>query len=181
MERGRTDQAKDAAAGFRALFDGNFVFVWNSLRRLGIGEADREELVNEVFFRVYKAIDQYDPERPVRPWLLAFAARVASEHRRLARHRSEILDSGPEAVAPTTAAESGLEQAEQRAILAEALDTLDDDKRSVFVLHDLEEMITADIARALGVPEGTVSSRLRAARAELGSAVRRIRARRKGS
>jgi len=165
------------AATFRALFDENFGFVWNALRRFGVAEAEREDLANEVFFRVYKALDQYDPQRPARPWLVAFAARVASEHRRLARHRYEVTTDSVEAGAPASAPEGAIERAEQRAILAEGLDALDPDKRVVFVLHDLEEVATPDIARALGIPEGTVSSRLRAARAEVLAAVKRIRAR----
>jgi RNA polymerase sigma-70 factor (ECF subfamily) len=174
-------QAQDVAAVFRALFEENFGFVWNALRRLGVAEADREDLANEVFFRVYKVIDKYDRTKPARPWLMAFAARVASEHRRRARYRAEVSHESPEAPAPSSAPENALVRAEQRAILAEAMDALDPDKRTVFVMHDLEELTTADIAEALGVPGGTVSSRLRAARSELMAAVHRIRARKGGA
>jgi RNA polymerase sigma-70 factor (ECF subfamily) len=180
IDRDTSRQAQDVAAVFRAIFEQNFGFVWNVLRRLGVADADREDLTNEVFFRVYKAIDSYDPARPARPWLIAFASRVASEHRRRLHTRGEVLGERDDAPAPTSAPENALERAEQRAILAEALDALDEDKRVAFVLHDLEETTTGDIAKALGVPEGTVSSRLRAARAELLAAVRRIRARRRG-
>jgi RNA polymerase sigma-70 factor (ECF subfamily) len=179
MTADTTRQVGEVAATFRALFDENFGFVWNALRRLGVAEVDREDLANEVFFRVYQAIDQYDRTRSPRPWLVAFAARVASEHRRLAHHRREVRGEAVEAVAPSSAPENALERAEQRAVLAEALDGLDDERRTVFVMHDLEEITTADIARALEIPEGTVSSRLRAARAEALAAVKRIRARRR--
>ena len=182
MDRDPARQAFDVDAAFRAVFDENFGFVWNALRRLGVAEADRGDVANEVFFRVYQAMNIYDPARPARPWLFAFAARVASEHRRRAHHRSEVLGDTADAAAPSSAPENALERAEQRAILAEALDALDDEKRAAFVMHDLEEMTTADIASAFGVPEGTVSSRIRAARAQLTDAVRRIRARaRKGT
>jgi RNA polymerase sigma-70 factor (ECF subfamily) len=181
IDRDAPRQEGEMVARFRALFDENFRVVWNALRRFGVAEADREDLANEVFFRVYKAIDQYDSGRPARPWLVAFAARVASEHRRLARHRHEVPGEGVEPRAPSSAPESKIERAEQRAVLAEALDTLDDDKRVVFVLHDLEEVATPDVARALDLPEGTVSSRLRAARADLLIAVKRIRARKGAS
>ncbi len=163
------------AAVFRALFTENFGFVWNVLRRLGVAEADREDLANEVFFRVYKTLNTYDPARPARPWLCAFAARVASEHRRLARHRVEVLgDAAPNAEAPSSAPEHALDRARQREILAEAMDTLDADRRAVFVLHDVEELTTSQVAEALGIPDGTVSSRLRSARADLAAAVRRL-------
>ena len=60
-----------------------------------------------------------------------------------------------------------------------AMDALDLDKRAVLILHDLDGESVPDIARALGLPEGTVYSRLRAARAEFTAAVARVR--RKGS
>ncbi len=174
MSQPTTRQVEEVAVVFRALFSENFGFVWNVLRRLGVAEADREDLANEVFFRVYKAIGTYDSARPARPWLCAFAARVASEHRRLARHRAEILGEQPDAAAPSSAPENALDRARQRELLAEALDTLDADRRSVFVLHDLEELTTAEVAQALGIPDGTVSSRLRSARADVAAAARRL-------
>src|SRR5262249_10243156 len=140
IEKEPSRQAGEVAAAFRALFEQNFGFVWNALRRFGVAEGDREDLANEVFFRVYKAMDQYDKTRPPRPWLLAFTARVASEHRRRAHHRREVLGDPPDAPAQESAPEGGLERAEQRALLAEALDALDHDKRAVFVMHDLEEV-----------------------------------------
>ena len=176
MNRDDARQAPEVDATFRAIFEANFAYVWNALRRFGIADADREDLANEVFFRVFKALDKYDPARPARPWLLAFAARVASEHRRLARSKHEVLDEAPDRPAPTSAPENALERSAQRAVLNEGLATLDDDRRTVFVLYELEEMTTSEIARTLEIPEGTVSSRLRTARADLAAAVRRIMA-----
>jgi RNA polymerase sigma-70 factor (ECF subfamily) len=61
---------------FDSLFDAELDYVWNALRRLGVREADLDDEVNEVFLRVHRQLAQYDPSRPVRPWLFAFAARV---------------------------------------------------------------------------------------------------------
>src|SRR4051794_8035905 len=83
------DPRNDSA--FRALFDANASYVAASLARLGIGPSDRDDLVVEVFVRVHRELARFDTSRPPRPWLFAFAARVASEHRRLARHRREVL------------------------------------------------------------------------------------------
>lgn len=161
---------------FRSVFDAHVAYVRASLGRLGIAPSDGEDLAVEVFVRVHRELDRYDASRPIRPWLFAFAARVASEHRRLARHRREVLGDGPEGVASTAAPDHGLEVADTRRLVERALDALDDDKRAVFVLHALDDTPVAEIARALGIPEGTAYSRLRAARLELTSAVRRLQA-----
>src|SRR5205085_2617797 len=84
------DSAASAQDRFRKLFDAHVSYVAASLARLGIREADRDDLVSEVFVRVHRELDRYDEARPFRPWLFAFCARVASDHRRLARHRAEV-------------------------------------------------------------------------------------------
>ncbi|MDB4935801.1 MAG: polymerase sigma factor RpoE [Labilithrix sp.] len=161
------------ALSFRQIFDAHVSYVAATLARLGVDERDRDDLVSEVFVRVHRGLAAYDPLRPMKPWLFAFAARIASEHRRLARHRREVfedVDVASSALGPDQA----LEQHEARRLLERALAELDDDKRAVFVLHDLDDTAVPEVARALGIPEGTAYSRLRAARAELAATVRRL-------
>ena len=67
-----------------------------------------------------------------------------------------------------------IERRQSRQLLERALAELDEGKREVFVLHDLDETPVPEVARALGIPEGTAYTRLRAARAELTAAVRRL-------
>lgn len=161
---------------FRRMFDAEAAYVAASLGRLGIAPSDRDDLLVEVFVRVHREIARYDTSRPVRPWLFAFAARVASEHRRLSRHRREVLGDEIELVAPASdAPDRRLETDTARQLVEQALEALDDDKRAVFVLHDLDDTPVPEIARALSIAEGTAYSRLRAARAEFTSAVRRLR------
>jgi RNA polymerase sigma-70 factor, ECF subfamily len=160
-------------ARFRALFEKELSYVWTSLRRLGIAEREREDLANEVFFRVYRRIDEYDEARPIRPWLFAFAVRVAAQHRRRAQSRLERLGDDTD-VADLAAAprdESGSADAE---LVYRALDTIGMERRAVLVLHDLDGHTAPEIAAALSIPEGTVYSRLRAARADFTAAVRRL-------
>jgi RNA polymerase sigma-70 factor, ECF subfamily len=159
---------------FRAIFDGHAAYVVASLGRLGILPGDRDDLVSEVFVRVHRELPHYDRERPIRPWLFAFAARVASEHRRLARHRREVLGEVPPTASTDPTPEHALEQKDAARLVNQALDVLDSDKRAVFVLHDLDDTPIPEIARALGIAEGTAYSRLRAARAEFTAAMRRI-------
>jgi len=158
---------------FDRLFSEHFTYVWNALRRLGVREGDREDLAQEVFVRVHRALPTYDDGRPPRPWLFAFAFRVASDYKRLARHRAEASADVEDRPAEGAAADESLDAARRRAMLERGLDALDLPKRAVVVLHDLEEMPIPEIARTLEIPEGTAASRLRAGRVELAAAVKR--------
>lgn len=160
---------------FQQLFEQEFTYVWNALRRLGIGETDREDLVQEVFVRVHKALPTYDATRPPRPWLFAFAFRVASDFRRLKRNQVEIPRPA-EVDIPSTgpAPDEALDDFQRRARLHRALDTLDLDKRAVIVLHEMEGLPIPEVAQVLGIPVGTASSRLRAARAKLMEVLRTV-------
>lgn len=159
---------------FRRIFESEAPYVWRSLRRLGVHDADREDLMNEVFFRVHRALDAYDDARPLKPWLFAFAVRVAAQYRRLARHRRETPhDDAAEPASTMTPPDESLELAERRALVLSALESLDLDRRAVLVMHDLDGTPAPEIAHALGLPEGTVYSRIRAARKDFAVAVAR--------
>ncbi len=167
------ESSRACSLDFRQVFDGHVGYVAATLGRLGVDDRDRDDLVSEVFVRVHRSLSSYDMARPMKPWLFAFAARVASEHRRLARHRREVfaeVDMATSDLAP----DETIERRQARQLLERALAELDEGKREVFVLHDLDETPVPEIARALGIPEGTAYTRLRAARAELTATVRRM-------
>jgi RNA polymerase sigma-70 factor (ECF subfamily) len=98
--------------------------------------------------------------------------RVASEHRRLARNRFERVGGDEDAASRASAAPDG--PLEARDLVERGLSGLDIDKRAVFVMHHLDEQTIPDVARALGIPEGTAYSRLRAAREAFTATIRRI-------
>jgi RNA polymerase sigma-70 factor (ECF subfamily) len=172
---GKVQATTGATRAFQDIFRSEYGYVWHSLRRLGVAERDSDDMANEVFVRVHQRLATYDPDRPIKPWLFAFVARVAADYRKLARHRRELL--GEEGAEPRVeaVAETQLEGRDERALLACALDTLDLDKRIVLVAHDIDEQSAPEIARSLEIPLPTVYTRLRTARAELASAVRRLR------
>jgi RNA polymerase sigma-70 factor (ECF subfamily) len=167
--------AKDDGARaerFRAVFERELDYVWTSLRRLGVPDRDIEDVAHDVFLEVYRRLDMYDPSRPIRPWLFAFAFRVASEHRRRAYVRRETLDLGIEAV-ERVEPEQSLDRAQQRALVTRAIERIDIDRRAVFILYELDEVPMKDIAESLGIPLHTAYSRLRVAREEFAAAVKR--------
>ena len=164
-----------AAPEIGAVFDEHFDYVWNTLRRLGIREADIEDLAHEVFLKVHGRLVDYDAARPMRPWLFGFAYRVAADHRRLARHRLEVLGAPVEAVDPVRPADEHIAANEERALVEAALAELDLDRRAVLVMHDVDEIPVPAIAQELGIPVNTAYSRLRLARNELAAALNKQR------
>lgn len=144
--------------------------VWRVLRRAGMSPADADDGSQDVFW-VLARRHRDVPERSERAFLVSTALRVASDRRRSKWHRSSwsTLDESMEGaeVRPDEQADAR----RQLARLDEALQTLNDAERQVFVLMDVEEFSKSEAADALGIPEGTVASRLRRARLALNEAL----------
>ena len=171
--------ASRPALGFRALFDEQFSYVFHTLFRLGVRRPDLEDVTHEVFVAVHRALDDYDPERPLRPWLFGIAFHVASDYRRRAHHRREASeDRAAEPIDARPLADELLAAEQARRLLVEALDELELDRRAVLMLHDLDGHTVPEIAHALSIPLNTAYSRLRLAREQLRGAVKRLRLRR---
>jgi len=171
--------AETARPSFRHVFDAECAYVWTTLRRLGVPERDVEDVAHETFLRVASHLDEYDPSRPLRPWLFVFALRMARDYRRLARNKYESVGhAGEVAETSAPAADELLAARERHELVLAALDALDWDKRVVFVACELEERPVAEIAEALGIGRNTAASRLRLARADFTAAIRRLALRR---
>jgi len=170
-----------AVPNLSAIFDTHFDFVWSTLQRLGVREADLEDLAHEVFLKVHARMDDYDPSRPIRPWLFGFAYRVAAGHRRLLRHRIEVYGRDVEPVDPVRLPDESAEADEERALVRLALEAVDFDRRAVLLLHDGEDVPVPAIAEQLGIPVNTAYSRLRVAREEFEARIRSLRKRRRAS
>ena len=164
---------EDLRPDFRSIFDREFSYVWTSLRRLGVAPRDLEDVTHDVFVEVFRNFDRYDPARPVRPWLFAFAFRFASDYRRLVRHRVEIYQE-PVGASATPAADEVVAARELRALIAKALDSIDLVRRGVFILHEFDARPMAEIAETLGIPLNTAYSRLRVAREEFTTSFRML-------
>ena len=160
---------------FDAIFDHEFSYVWRTLGRLGVADADREDLANEVFFRVFRRLPTLDLDRPIRPWLFATALRIASSYRRLARNRFETGGELPETPDTAPGADETMERREAQDLVDRGLAALDIEQRAVFVLHEMDGFAMPEIAAALDIPLNTAYSRLRLARARFAATVRRIK------
>ncbi|WP_437730556.1 RNA polymerase sigma factor [Sorangium sp. So ce1335] len=169
---------------FEALYDEHFAFVWRSLRRLGVTDAALDDAVQDVFLVVHRRLAEFEGRSSMKTWLFGIVLRVARTYRRAALRRgprghAAEAPADPEAVAgpETDQPDARTEQAEAVRILHELLDDLDEEKREVFVLAELEQMTAPAIAEVAGINVNTVYSRLRAARHDFEQAVLRHRAR----
>jgi RNA polymerase sigma-70 factor, ECF subfamily len=168
-------------AQFRRVYEQELTYVWTTLRRLGVAERDLEDVAHELFVTLYPRLGEYDASRPLRPWLLAFAFRIASDYRRRKSRHPETSHDEVEIVDPARAADERLGAEQDRALVLEALETLGPDRRAVFIMHEIDEFTVPQIADALAVPLNTVYSRLGRARTDFVEAIRRLNARRRRS
>jgi RNA polymerase sigma-70 factor (ECF subfamily) len=150
---------------FEQIYRTHHDFVWRTLRRMGVNDRDAMDARQKVFLIAHRSLSSFEGRSTVKTWLCGIALRVASDYRRSAVSRREVL------VADVPLGEScqaeqlrRLEERERIATLDAVLSELPVDQRTVFVLFELEELSGEQIAALLDVPEGTVRSRLRLAR-----------------
>ncbi len=126
-------------------------------------DGDAEDAVQEAFVKAHAALGRFRAGSPFRPWLLRIVANEARNRRRSAGRRAGLAlrsaeDRRPDDAAPSP--ESAVLAAEQRAWLLAGLNALRDDDREVIAARYLLELPAAEAAEVLGVPRGTVKSRL---------------------
>ena len=157
--------------GAAELYRAHADFVVRFLARLGVEASDIDDLVQEVFMTAHRRGGFRTGDARPTTWLAAIATRVASTHRRTNRRRRTDPDSAAyRAAAPTPGPDEAAGSREALGLVQRALDSLDQDKRAVFVLFELEGQSCDAIADSFGVPTGTVYSRLHAARKQFRAA-----------
>lgn len=156
---------------FETLYQTHFARVWRSLQRFGVPEEQLDDAAQEVFIVLLRRRDDFEGRSSVETWIYGVAFNVAQNARR-ARRRSPAVEPIQDGLAAEqlSPAEAAI-VSQQRRVLAHLLDQLDDDKRAVFVLAELEQRAAPEIAEILSVKLNTVYSRLRAARAQFALAV----------
>ncbi len=168
-------------ATFEAAYREHFAFAWRALRRLGVPERDLGDAAQDVFVVVHRKFHEFDFARPLTSWIYAICLRVASDRRRSAATRHELLTEESEvAEQPERASVAHAERqqhAERRALLEAALGEMSLEQRAVFTLFELEGRTGEEVAVVLDVPAATVHSRLRLAREVFRRSIERHRAR----
>jgi RNA polymerase sigma-70 factor (ECF subfamily) len=140
---------------------------------------EAEDLTQDVFLKLFKSLDTFDRRANFQTWLTSVSRNLCIDHYRSVRRERETMNRtvDPDTltpVAPTASPQAVLEQQDRVALLRAALDRLTPPLRTAVMLRDIQELTYQEIADRLGLPEGTVKSRINRGRAEL---ARQIRAR----
>jgi len=171
-----TSKRGPAAVRLRGMVETYFDFAWRALRRLGVPESSIDDAVQQVWIVAARKLDDIAPGQE-RAFVFGTALRVASDARRAQSRRLESPHHDEiDAMDPAPSQDEALDDRRARAILDDVLSTMSDELRAVFVLFELEEMSTAQIAQMLEIPVGTAASRLRRAREEFRQIVKRRKA-----
>ncbi|HEX2872873.1 MAG TPA: sigma-70 family RNA polymerase sigma factor [Polyangiaceae bacterium] len=158
----------------RAVFAAEFSWVYRTLQRFGVRSADLEDLTHDVFVVFHARRGEFDASRALKPWLMGIAFRVASDYRRRASHRNELLQEPEEQPDSKPNPELATERARSRELLLRGFETIEPDRLAVLLLHDVDGVAAPQIAEALGIPLNTAYSRLRLARRDLAKAVAQL-------
>lgn len=159
---------------FRELFEREMGFVYNSLRRLGIRSAELPDATQEVFTTVAALLPDYDPERPLRPWLFGITYRVGMRYLGVAHRRREVPSEIPDAPDSAPGAEAQVVQRETQDLARLALAKVEPTRRAVLILSHFEGLSVPEIAESLSIPVNTAYSRLHRGRQELAEAARKL-------
>jgi RNA polymerase sigma-70 factor (ECF subfamily) len=167
--------ARQDVPPFAEVFRTYSPFVWRVLLRLGVAEADIDDVAQEVFLGVHRNLPRFEGRCSLRTWVYGICHRRAVDYRRRASVRPELYSDDPPEQGVAASQEQGLVLSQARAQLALVLDGLDEEKRTVFVLFDIEGVPMDEVAEIVGCPLQTAYSRLYAARRKVEATLVRLR------
>ena len=168
------------STAFRELYEQRYAFVWSVLRRLGVPERDVEDLLQDVFVIVHRRLGDFEDRSAKSTWLYAIAVRVYWNYARRQQRRIPLATESANAMPildTSVGPERFAEQKEASALLEELLGSLDHDKRTAYVLAEIEGLSAPEIAAVTGANTRTIYSRLRAAKQLVEASAKRVVAR----
>jgi RNA polymerase sigma-70 factor (ECF subfamily) len=169
-------RAPDDDGRLREMVTLHFDFVWRTIVRLGVPRAEAEDAAQQVFIVASRKLSSIAVGSE-KSYLFQTARRLAWNARRTIRRRREDAEPAQEHLDPSATPDSVLERSRMRAAMDRIIEEMELDLREIFVLFELEELTMVEIARMLGLPAGTVASRLRRARAAFRESAQRMAAR----
>jgi len=164
------------------IYEANFNFVWRNACLLGVPQSSADDVVQDVFMIVQRRLQDYDGRASIQAWIFGILIRVVRDHRRSFRRKgARHVPLEPESGYDVTAAPSPspvelAERAERRRLLERVLFELDEQKRTLLVLSELEQWTLREIAELFGSNTNTIHSRLRAAKRAFEQAYARVQA-----
>jgi RNA polymerase sigma-70 factor, ECF subfamily len=155
-------------------------FAWQAVRRMGVCAADADDVVQEAFVIVHRRLAEFEGRAQIKTWIFKILVHLVRHywraHQRKPGDRAANQPAEMHTLAGGQDPATALEKTEALRILDRLLAELDQDKREVFVLAELEQMTAVEIAEIIDASPNTVSSRLRLARQEFEKALLRFRA-----
>ena len=145
-----------------------------------VGRHDEaEDLTQDIFLKIFKALHTFDRRANFQTWLISISRNLCIDHYRSVRKEREMVARDVEAgdlmpVSRERGPLAALEQTDLRLLIRRALSVLPDTLRQAVMLRDLQEFSYHEIADQLGLPEGTVKSRINRGRIELARQLRRL-------
>jgi RNA polymerase sigma-70 factor, ECF subfamily len=133
-----------------------------------------EDITQEVFLRAYRALPRFRGEASLYSWLYRIAINLCLNYLRRQAHRVSMVEEPEEAALPALDPSSLLESQERQRLVHKAMDALPSRYRVALILRDLEGLSYQEIAAILGIPLGTVKSRLNFGKRLLREALRAI-------
>jgi len=128
-----------------------------------VGGEQADDLTQRVFLQVFRTIGQFAGDARLETWIYRVATNEALQHLRRSRRHA----TGPLDWEPVDVNSDPRQRLEQRDLLQHSMQRLEPELRCIFLLREVEELSYREIAKTLGIPEGTVGSRLNRARSDL--------------
>ncbi len=152
---------------FDQVYEDHFGFVWRSVRGMGVPEANVDDAVQDVFVVVHRKLPSYEPRGSIGSWLFGIARRVAKDYRRSVARRGTHDLQAAESVSASDDPSGNAETRQILRVVERFMDELDDERRAIFVLAQVEGLPVASVAQMLGLNPNTTYSRLQVLRKEL--------------
>ncbi|HEX7507508.1 MAG TPA: RNA polymerase sigma factor [Polyangia bacterium] len=174
-------------AGFDAVYESMVDYVWNVVCRMGVPQADAEDVVQEVFVTLYRRLGEFEGRAQLKTWVFTITAHLVQHYCRTHARKpgDRATAKGTEIHALVDQRENGpaneVERKERYDALDRVLAQLDEAKRLVFVLAEVEQLTLVEIGEIIGANPNTVATRLRAARQAFEKALARFQTRELGN
>ncbi len=175
-------QCQQFQPAFAVLVDAYWPRIFRWLHGMTNHTHAAEDLTQDVFIRIYRTLDQYDPKQgDLSNWLMRLARNlIIDDYRHRQRNPQNTMadavdDHSYHLRAAGTSAQKEMERKELASQVQEGIDKLPNDLRTCVILRDIEELTYQEIVDVLKIPEGTVKSRINRGRIELAKILRRMR------
>ena len=162
------EAARGESAAFHALMDRHAQELFRLAMSLAAKRADAEDVLQETFIGAYQGLKRFDGRASVKTWLKRILVRQAARAwNRSKRHRRSLPLEAADQSKPTREGGNGTHAVDRRIDINEVVRTLAREHREVIVMREFQDMSYSEMAEVLGVPIGTIESRLFRARADL--------------